>query len=143
MSCSYRAAFYPVDGSPHPLFPNGGVSQLTMFADYRVPQILHSLRIITYPLALLSLLEAGTMLPNGSPEEMSLRVASILAVERIRQAIVNSIGDKPEAEGISSVLIDFWLWDMAKKVERREVRLPGVDQDAELVPVHRTRSIWY
>ena len=40
------AAFYPEDPSaPHPLFPAGpAIHELTMFADYRVPQILHHLR---------------------------------------------------------------------------------------------------
>ena len=42
------AAFSPSsDTDPHPLFPHG-IGQLTMFADYRVPQVLHHLRLLTY-----------------------------------------------------------------------------------------------
>ncbi|KAG8856447.1 hypothetical protein FRB96_006413 [Tulasnella sp. 330] len=133
------AAFHPSDDSTHPLFPNNGVSQLTMFADYRVPQILHTLQIITYPPSLLSLLQAGALLPYGSEEEMSLRAASILAVERIRECIAVYNGN----ESVSSVLIDFWLWEMAKKVEGGSATLPGVEPGGEMVPIHLTRSIWY
>ena len=38
----------------------------------------------SYPSSLLKLLHAGTMLAPGSPEELSLRAASIVAVERVR-----------------------------------------------------------
>lgn len=110
-----------------------------MFADYRVPQILHTLGIIVYPPSLVSLLHTGIILPYGSDEEMSLRAASILAVERIRRAAATH----PDFKNITSVLIDFWLWDTAKRVERGEVTLPGVERPQDIVPVHRTRSIWY
>ena len=50
--------------------------------------------------------------------------------------------EEEEEEGISSVLIDFYLWDVAKRLERGEERMDGVQTD-EMVPAHRTRSIWY
>jgi len=106
-----------------------------MFADYRVPQILHHLRILTYPSSLIRKLLNGTQLSPGSKEEMSLRAASIIAVERVR----NEIGSDLE---VSSVLIDFYLWDLAKKLERGEERVDGVQTD-DILPAHRTRSIWY
>ncbi|KAG9036427.1 hypothetical protein FRB95_008968 [Tulasnella sp. JGI-2019a] len=141
------AAFHPPaeDNTLHPLFFNDGVSQLTMFADYRVPQILHTLHIITYPPSLLALLDAGTAIPYGSEVELSLRGASILAVEKVREAMIRRMQQNGRCTkgGISSVLIDFWLWDMAKKVERGEATIPGVEPGAAVVPVHRTRSIWY
>jgi hypothetical protein len=40
------------------------------------------------------------------------------------------------------VLIDFYLWDLAKKVENGEEKIEGIEI-AEMVPAHRTRSIWY
>ena len=45
-------------------------------------------------------------------------------------------------EEISSVLIDFYLWDLAKKLETGEEHVDGVET-AEILPAHRTRSIWY
>ena len=81
---------------------------------------------------------------------MSLRSASIIAVERVRQEILHLI--KQEGEDIavaasqdgsvSSVIIDFYLWDLAKKIERGDEKIEGI-KTAEIVPIHRTRSIWY
>jgi len=139
------AAFHPEDlrREPHPLFPNG-VAELTMFADYRVPQILNQLKVIDYPATLIRTLKVGRVLQPGSREEVSIRSASILAVEQIRDAIkAKYLDQKDEAEGriINSVLIDFWLWDTAKKLECGEsmMDLPVREQ----LPIHRTRSVWY
>ncbi|KIM54488.1 hypothetical protein SCLCIDRAFT_1221986 [Scleroderma citrinum Foug A] len=145
------AAFYPkVSTDPHPIFPSGpSIGGLTMFADYRVPQILHHLCILEYPSSLVKELRTGTCLAPGSREEISLRAASIIAVEHVRQEILrfrdrpakNDV-DKSTSEDISSVLIDFYLWDLAKKIERGEEQIQGVET-ADMVPAHRTRSIWY
>lgn len=142
------AAFYPASPeTTHPLFPGPSgpaIHQLTMFADYRVPQILHHLRILSYPPALLQLLRAGTMLAPGSREELSLRAASIVAVERVRTEMLTLQAMEVSAESaVSSVLIDFYLWDLAKKVERGEERIEGIRTTENMVPTHRTRSIWY
>lgn len=120
-----------------------------MFADYRVPQILHHLCILSYPPQLVGKLQAGTYLPSGSREELSLRTASIVAVERVRSEILSIIRDeepkdKREAREISSVLIDFFLWDLAKRIEDGSEAITGQGLTPQnLVPIHRTRSIWY
>ncbi|KAH9851113.1 hypothetical protein C2E23DRAFT_733753 [Lenzites betulinus] len=154
------AAFYPADASfpcassPHPLFPGplgASIHELTMFADYRVPQILHHLRILTYSPALTKLLRARIPLAPGAPEEVAIRAASIVAVERVRQEILRlageeaSDGDGEESGGegeVSSVLIDFYLWDLAKLVEDSENGVDGAET-VPMLPIHRTRSIWY
>lgn len=143
------AAFYPLSSDiPHPFFP-GGISQLTMFADYRVPQILHHLRILSYPPSLISLLSSHAYLPPGCRAELSIRAASILAVEAVRDEIarIRNIDGEctpiiPGQKEIPSVLIDFFLWDLAKKIERKEENIEGISTSA-LLPAHRTRSIWY
>ncbi|KAJ3556504.1 hypothetical protein NM688_g1993 [Phlebia brevispora] len=137
------AAFYPASPStPHPLFPNGAaICELTMFADYRVPQILHHLRILSYPPELLKLLRSHTLLPSGSREEVSIRAASIIAVEKVREEIVQTQGVESELE-VSSVLIDFYLWDLAKKIESGEEKVDGMETTC-VEPAHCTRSIWY
>lgn len=143
------AAFFPPPSSqtPHPILPGGGIHKLTMFADYRVPQILHHLKILTYPSSLLTLLESRHHFAPGSKEEVSIRAASIVAVELVRDEILALRHQDKEAAGaataggdyganvpVSSVLIDFYLWDAAKRIE----------EDGEIaVPAHRTRSIWY
>lgn len=145
------AAFYPESTDAlHPLFPRGPeIRQLTMFADYRVPQILHHLRILTYPPSLVRKLQAKTQFPSGSREELSLRSASIVAVELVRKQILKLIkrdggdsGKQDESGVVSSVLIDFYLWDLAKRVESGAEKIEGVET-ASMVPIHRTRSIWY
>jgi hypothetical protein len=145
------AAFFPSPSSsnqiPHPIFPGGGIHQLTMFADYRVPQILHHLKVLTYSPSLLTLLESGHYFEHGSKEEVSIRAASIIAVERVRDEILALRHQDKEMAGavtmggeygvdvpISSVLIDFYLWDTAKQIE---------EGGEIVVPAHRTRSIWY
>lgn len=115
--------------------------QLTMFADYRVPQILHHLDIISYPPELSKLLRSYTPLLPGSREEVSIRAASIVAVERVRQEMVQNYQSEGEEE-VSSVLIDFYLWDLAKKIEVGQESVGGLIT-SEILPAHRTRSIWY
>ncbi|EJC98075.1 uncharacterized protein FOMMEDRAFT_143537 [Fomitiporia mediterranea MF3/22] len=149
------AAFYPLSSphsqlqpQPHPFFPNG-VHELTMFADYRVPQILHHLGILVYPPELIQQLQAKVNFPPGSREELSIRAASILAVEAVRDEIfrlrstsdTTALGDG-ESKEVSSVLIDFYLWDLAKSIERGQDVIEGVTTQ-EILPAHRTRSIWY
>ena len=143
------AAFYPPSpDAPHPLFPSGpAIHQLTMFADYRVPQILHHLRIISYPPSFIKALRSHKSFPTGCREEVSIRAASIVAVERVRKemialAEVREGSENVNEEEISSVLIDFYLWDLAKKLETGEEHIDGVET-AEILPAHRTRSIWY
>lgn len=147
------AAFYPeTPSTPHPLFPGPlgpRIHELTMFADYRVPQILHHLRILNYPPSLMRLLKSGADLIPGCREEVSLRASSIIAIERVRHEIVRSLsssgrdqGQSEKVETVSSVLIDFYLWDLAKRIENGEERVEGIET-AELAPIHHTRSIWY
>lgn len=118
-----------------------------MFADYRVPQILHHFRIISYPPSLVKALRSHKSFPTGCREELSIRSASIVAVERVRKEMVQlaearyGAGNVNE-EDISSVLIDFYLWDLAKELETKENLTEGIET-AEILPAHRTRSIWY
>lgn len=145
------AAYFPANSADaHPIFPGScgpKIQQLSMFADYRVPQILHHLCILTYPPSLVQMLHKGMPLAYGSADELSLRSASIIAVERVRDEIVRLIREEPceggpPEEMISSVLIDFYLWDSAKKLESGEEKIEGIET-AETIPIHRTRSIWY
>lgn len=109
-----------------------------MFADYRVPQILHHLGILVYPPLLQEKLSSEQDIPLGSHEEISLRAASIVSVERIRDEIVKLRGSGE----VSSVLIDFYLWDLAKKIDSGKHRVEGIEC-TKILPAHRTRSIWY
>ncbi|KAL1745830.1 hypothetical protein HDZ31DRAFT_81702 [Schizophyllum fasciatum] len=161
----------PTPAPPHPLFPHApAIAALTMFADYRVPQILHHLRILRYAPGLAARLAARAALPAGGRAEVALRAGSVVGVERVRGAMGkmwragreggaegwegsaeggegSAEGGEGSAEGqgeaeVSSVLIDFYLWDLAKRVESGEEAVEGIET-AEVLPAHRTRSIWY
>ncbi|EFX06490.1 hypothetical protein CMQ_6811 [Grosmannia clavigera kw1407] len=106
------------------------IDKLTMFADYRVPQILHSLGCLYYSPPLLTIIRQQKPLASGSDLEMQLRACTIWCVELIRREIVRN---HPDAK-INAVLIDFFLYDTMKELE-------AASKDE--VPHHRTRSIWY
>ena len=114
-----------------------------MFADYRVPQILHHLGILVYPPELVSQLREKVPISPGSRQELSIRAASILAVEAVRDKILQLRSDPVQkGEVVSSVLIDFYLWDLAKRIEQGSDIIEGITTQ-EILPAHRTRSIWY
>lgn len=77
---------------------------------------------------------------------MSIRAAGILAVEGIKNKILEIRKHKPASDSldseICSVLIDFFLWDLAKRVESTAGE-EGSAKTPALAPIHRTRSIWY
>ncbi|KAG8900189.1 hypothetical protein FRB99_006189 [Tulasnella sp. 403] len=99
------AAFYPLDPStPHPILPNG-VGDLTMFADYRVPQILHTLGLISYPPALVTKLHGNVPFGYGSTDEMSIRAASILAVERLKAVMNRKMRERGKKDNHNIMLL--------------------------------------
>ncbi|KAB8293916.1 hypothetical protein EYC80_009389 [Monilinia laxa] len=106
------------------------IDKLTMFADYRIPQLLNTLGCLWYAPALESKIRRGEVIESGHSWEVQLRGCSIWCVELIRREILK---DHPEAE-VNAILIDFFLYDTMKERE-----LEGKDE----IPHHRTRSIWY
>jgi len=104
-----------------------------MFADYRVPQILHTLNCISYSKDLKDHIEGLKYLEQGSPDEIEIRGCSIWAVELIKRYILE---EYPESK-VNAILIDFYLWDSAKKLQKQ---LGG---NGHLIPCHRTRSVFY
>jgi hypothetical protein len=89
---------------------------------------------ISYSKGLEAKLVSRKLMEPGSDFEISIRAASILAVERIKAVLL-----RLQAEiHVNSVLIDFFLWDLAKQL--------GCSSDnlaMSPLPHHRTRSIWY
>nr|POE71846.1 upf0553 protein [Quercus suber] len=110
------------------------IDHLTMFADYRVPQILTSLGILSYSPPLHYAIKDGKLIPSGHSWEVQLRGCSIWGVELIRREILKI---HPEAINVNAVLIDFFLYDLAKEREQ-EARSRGEDMEK----CHRVRSIW-
>ncbi|OJJ37671.1 hypothetical protein ASPWEDRAFT_171140 [Aspergillus wentii DTO 134E9] len=156
------------------------IDKITMFADYRIPQILHFLGCLMYSPPLDNHIRSLKTIPSGSNWEIELRATSIWCVELIRREIerrhpevknerqqqaqqkqqqqneafgnsngVTEIEEKkcttqkhskrqslqePNVAGVNAILIDFFLYDTMKDIER---------EGRETIPHHRTRSIWY
>lgn len=98
---------------------------LTMFADYRVPQMLRDAGVMVYSDKLAAIVDAGTELLAGSEEETQIRCATVHAVELLTQAL------KEKGGSVISVQVDWLLWQK------------GEGQRLTLRPHHRTKTIFY
>ncbi|XP_055978500.1 queuosine 5'-phosphate N-glycosylase/hydrolase [Sorex fumeus] len=111
------------------------ISTITMFADYRLPQVLAHLGALKYSDELMEKLLKGEELANGSRQEVEIRGCSVWCVELIRDCLLELLdktGEKASRE-INSILLDYYLWDYAR--DHRE--------DMKAIPFHRTRCIYY
>ncbi|KAJ1986230.1 hypothetical protein H4R33_003478 [Dimargaris cristalligena] len=122
------------------------IDAITMFADYRVPQALVYVGALAYSDELLALLRAPkARLAPGSPPEVEIRGNSIWAVElicrEIRQIIKQKAAEKDLNDNmagtsspvINPILVDFYLWDMAK----------ASPSEMAHIPIHRTGGYFY
>lgn len=98
---------------------------LTVFADYKIPQVLRALGILEYAPALAEKVDNQELLPSGSREEMEIRVGMIWAVEEIRRELKRLGAPKMALE------LDWFLWNLGQEP------LPGEK------PYHRTRTVFY
>ncbi|KAL1599478.1 hypothetical protein SLS60_007281 [Paraconiothyrium brasiliense] len=71
------------------------IDKITMFADYRVPQILHSLGLVSYCPPLEGRIRRGEMIEPGHSWEVQIRDAKV-----------------------NAILLDFFLYDLAKEKEQ-------------------------
>ncbi|OAQ97525.1 hypothetical protein LLEC1_01942 [Akanthomyces lecanii] len=106
------------------------IDKITMFADYRIPQILVGLGALYLSPSVASAIKSRKMIESGSSWEVQLRACSIWCVELMRQEIVRKHPDTH----VNAILIDFFLYDTIKELEAA---------GREEFPHHRTRSIWY
>lgn len=101
------------------------IANVTMFADYRVPQLLRPLGVLQYSDEVAAKNDAREELPAGSEMEVELRAATVQAVERLRSALAE------HGREMHSVEVDWLLWQRA---EAQRQKLP---------PHHRTLTIYY
>jgi hypothetical protein len=93
------------------------------------------------------MLKNADYLDYGSTLESSIRAGGIVAVEELKNCMMalqaRDSQNPPEGSQkphINCVMIDFFLWDLSKLVECGEV---SIDNHLEVLPCHRTRSIYY
>jgi hypothetical protein len=98
---------------------------LTAFADYKVPQVLRGLGILTYSPALAATVDARTLIPAGSPTEVEIRAGTIWACELLRQALAD------RGRMLHAFEVDWLLWTA------------GQSLPPDTRPYHRTLTIFY
>ncbi|PRP77812.1 hypothetical protein PROFUN_07754 [Planoprotostelium fungivorum] len=108
------------------------IDSITMFADYRVPQILVAFGVLNYSDSLMEDLRRGDLIPPGDPREVEIRGNSIMAVEMLREKMSALIGSH-RSHPLNSIVIDFYLWDTAK----------SLGDKLNHIPIHRTLGIFY
>ncbi|XP_054843435.1 queuosine salvage protein isoform X2 [Eublepharis macularius] len=111
------------------------ISSVTIFADYRIPQVLVHLGAMKYSEELMKKLKEGHMFQSGEKQEVEIRGCSIWCCELLCNHLLDLYKKKGEnmSEKINAVLLDYYLWDYAR--DHRE--------DMKGIPFHRVRCIYY
>ncbi|XP_022662100.1 queuosine salvage protein-like isoform X4 [Varroa destructor] len=106
------------------------IDDITIFADYRVPQVLVYLGAIEYSPKLMARLQEDQLLENDSREVCEIRGVTIYACELVRDIL-----QKDFDSSVNSILVDFFLWDY-RRDNAEEIESKGI-------PFHRVRCIYY
>ena len=85
------------------------IGRLTVYADYKLPQVLRKLGILVYDEELSALVDSQTPIPGGSRVETEIRAATVWASEQMRRALLN------RAPWSTATHIDFWLWATSQR----------------------------
>ncbi len=101
------------------------MDELTIFADYKLPQVLRHHGVLVYAPELADRIDRLELLAPGSVEEVEIRAATIWACELLRRAIVRLSG-----QVVTAAEIDQLLWHLGQDA-------------ANMRPYHRVRTIFY
>jgi hypothetical protein len=101
------------------------MGKLTAFADYKLPQVLRHLGVLSYTRALAQAVDQQIPLEAGGPEEVEIRASTIWAVELIRREL-EQLGTE-----LMAFEIDWILWNM------------GQAKEFKVRPYHRAVTIYY
>lgn len=108
------------------------LSKCTMFADYRIPQLLRHMGVLVYTPALCDAIDKYEEIPYSSEEEVEIRACTVIAVERLKAAINRIITEKKmNTDYLMSIELDWLLWNKGEKMKEA------------IPPHHRTRTIFY
>ena len=101
------------------------MDELTIFADYKLPQVLRHYGVLVYAPELADRIDRLELLAPGGVEEVEIRAATIWASELLRREIVRLGG-----QAVTAVEIDQLLWHLGQDA-------------ADMRPYHRVRTIFY
>jgi hypothetical protein len=102
-----------------------GTENLTIFADYKLPQVLRRMGILIYDAHLAGLVDSQTLIPAGDPREVEIRSATVWAAELMRRALAERM------PYVTALHVDYFLW------------YAGQTQDSSMQPYHRTLTTAY
>lgn len=100
------------------------LDQLTIFADYKLPQVLRHYHVLEYASTLATRIDAQELLLANSEEEVEIRAATVWACELLRCAL------QRKGCTLSAAGIDQKLWLLGQAI-------------ADMRPYHRTYTIYY
>jgi hypothetical protein len=101
------------------------LDQLTIFADYKLPQVLRHFGVLVYAPELAATVDAQELLAPASAAEVEIRACTIWASELLRRVVAKQL-----AQPVTAAAIDQVLWHLG--------------QDAtHMRPYHRVRTIYY
>jgi hypothetical protein len=90
---------------------------LTLCADYQLPRGLRALGILEYGPQLMSDVDQEKLIEPGSSMEIELRMATVFAGEKLKQAINAHLMDQGRPR-ITSQELDYWLWSYGRQLDR-------------------------
>ncbi|BCL84031.1 Q_salvage domain-containing protein [Ktedonobacteria bacterium brp13] len=100
------------------------IDQLTIFADYKLPQVLRHYGILGYHSSLAYRVDNQELIASGSLEEIEIRACTVWACELLRRAL------QQYGQPTTAADIDQRLWLLGQRAQ-------------EMHPYHRTRTIFY
>ncbi len=114
------------------------VDQLTIFADYKLPQLLRHFGVLEYHPALAERINREELLEPGGEEEVQIRAATIWACELLRQTMSAAEAEARATarvaptihESLTAADIDAQLWLLSQDTPNMR-------------PYHRVRTIYY
>ncbi|PKK90832.1 MAG: hypothetical protein CVV64_08100 [Candidatus Wallbacteria bacterium HGW-Wallbacteria-1] len=90
------------------------LKDLTLFADYKVPQTLHNMGILKYNTELTSRLENHENMSAGSQQELQIRAWTIICGERLVTELNRC--RKSTSRNWNGASLDYYLWSEGQKV---------------------------
>lgn len=96
--------------------------------------MLNRLGVLVYSPPLRAKIVAQEVLPSGHSWEVQLRGCSIWAVELIRREIIAK--SLSNIDNVNAVLIDFFIYDLAKEKESQDQRMGKWDFSVDFVFVY-------
>jgi hypothetical protein len=98
--------------------------KLTVFADYKLPQVLRHLGILVYDTSLSAVVDSEVPIRAGDPREVEIRVATVWAAELMVRALA------PRLPHVTAIHLDYWLWSRGQT-------------QGQMLPYHRALTTAY